>query len=37
MQLDKSNFQSAYHTHKNLAIESYHGFKKNVQVENPEQ
>lgn len=46
MQLGKSNFQSTYHTHKNLAdtmvyhgiAESrYHGFKKNIQDENPDQ
>lgn len=32
MQLGKSNFQSTYHTHKNLAIESYHGFKKTFKL-----
>lgn len=40
MQLGKSNFQRAYHTHKNLAIlyESHTiGFKKNIQDENPDQ
>lgn len=40
MQLGKSNFQSTYHdTHKNLAIlwESYHGLKKPIQDENPDQ
>lgn len=39
MQLGKSNFQSTYHTHKNLAIlyeSRYHGFKKN-EDENPDQ
>lgn len=38
--IGKSNFQRAYHTHKNIAIlyESHTiGFKKKIQDENPDQ
>lgn len=40
MQLGKSNFQSTYHTHKNIAIlyESHTmDLKKAIQDENPDQ